>query len=125
MTANQGTRVLALSGFRFMANLGILEHEINASQPIEVNAELNLGNQSVRLKDDHLKSVLDYRKIHSIILEECTKVHVNMLESLTGKLCERLSQMPDVVGVRVKIVKLEIFPDCLVSIQQQIGDWPQ
>ena len=124
MTVNHGTRVLALSGFRFMANLGILEHELNASQPIEVNAELNMGNQPVRLQDDQLKSVLDYRKVHSIIIEECTAVHVNMLESLTGKLCERLAQMPDVIGVRVKIVKLEIFPDCVVSIQQQIGRWP-
>ena len=124
MTVNHGTRVLALSGFRFMANLGILEHELNASQPIEVNAELNMGNQPVRLQDDELKSVLDYRKVHSIIIEECTAVHVNMLESLTGKLCERLAQMPDVIGVRVKIVKLEIFPDCVVSIQQQIGRWP-
>ena len=124
MTANHGTRVLALSGFRFMANLGILEHELNASQPIEVNAELNMGDQPVRLEDDQLKSVLDYRKVHSIIIEECTAVHVNMLESLTGKLCERLVQMPDVIGVRVKIVKLEIFPDCVVSIQQQIGRWP-
>ena len=124
MTVNHGTRVLALSGFRFMANLGILEHELNASQPIEVNAELNMGNQPVRLEDDQLKSVLDYRKVHSIIIEECTAVHVNMLESLTGKLCERLAQMPDVIGVRVKIVKLEIFPDCVVSIQQQIGRWP-
>ena len=124
MTVNHGTRVLALSGFRFMANLGILEHELNASQPIEVNAELNMGDQPVRLEDDQLKSVLDYRKVHSIIIEECTAVHVNMLESLTGKLCERLAQMPDVIGVRVKIVKLEIFPDCVVSIQQQIGRWP-
>ena len=125
MTVNHGTRVLALSGFRFMANLGILEHELNASQPIEVNAELNMGNQPVRLEDDQLKSVLDYRKVHSIIIEECTAVHVNMLESLTGKLCERLARMPGVIGVRVKIVKLEIFPDCVVSIQQQIGRWPQ
>lgn len=125
MTVNHGTRVLAISGFRFMANLGILEHELNASQPIEVNAELNMGSQPVRLEDDQLKSVLDYRKVHSIIVEECTEVHVNMLESLTGKLCERLSQIPDVIGVRVKIAKLEIFPDCVVSIQQEIGRWPQ
>jgi dihydroneopterin aldolase len=120
-----GTRILSLSGFKFNANLGILEHERNASQPIEVTAELNMGHQPARPSEDQLHAVLDYRKVHAVIIEECIQVHVNMLESLTGKLCERLMQFPGVIGVQVKIVKLEIFPDCVVSIQQRTGVWPQ
>ena len=101
-----------------------MEHELQSSQPIEVDAELNMGNQPEQPETDQLQAVLDYRKVHEIILEECTAVHVNMLESMTGKLCMRLMQLPNVIGVRVKIVKLEIFDDCVVSIKKQTGDWP-
>jgi dihydroneopterin aldolase len=30
--------------------------------------------------------VLDYRKVRQIIIDECTAEHVNLLESLIGKL---------------------------------------
>ncbi|MBA3594558.1 MAG: dihydroneopterin aldolase [Pseudomonadota bacterium] len=123
MRTFKSTQVMAFTGFRFQANLGILAHELAASQPIEVSAELNMGEQSELPEVDQLEAVLDYRKVHDIIIEECTAVHVNMLESLTGKVCQRLMRLPGVIGVRVKIVKLEIFADCAVSIQKQIGAW--
>lgn len=40
-----GMQTLTLTGLRFDANLGILEHEKTAPQPIQVDAELNLGPQ--------------------------------------------------------------------------------
>ena len=123
MKTKISSQVLALTGFRFQANLGILAHELTSSQPIEVSAELNMGQQPEVPATDQLQAVLDYRKVHLIIIETCTSVHINMLESLTGKVCLRLIQLPGVIGVRVKIIKLEIFTDCAVSIQKQIGEW--
>ena len=46
-----------------------------------------------------------------------------MLESLIGKLVQRLMQLPGVVGVRVKIAKVEIFDDCEVAIRMEAGQW--
>lgn len=120
---NKGTQKLSLTGLRFEANLGILEHEIKASQPICVDVELNFGSQPLRPRDDHIESVLDYRKVHDIVISECTEHHVNLLESLTGKLCQRLMQLPGVLGVTARIVKLEIFDDCEVAIEQKVGQW--
>lgn len=120
---NKGTQKLSLTGLRFQANLGILDHEISASQPIAVDVELNQGSQPLQPVDDHIHSVLDYRKVHDIVISECTERHVNLLESLTGKLANRLLQLPGVIGVRVKIVKLEIFDDCEVAIEQLVGQW--
>jgi 7,8-dihydroneopterin aldolase/epimerase/oxygenase len=48
---------------------------------------------------------------------------VDLLESLIGKLTRRLMQLPGVLGVRVKIAKLEIFQDCEVAIRMECGDW--
>lgn len=118
-----GTQILTLTGLRFDANLGILDHEKSAPQPIRVDAELNLGTQSLMPRDDDIMHVLDYRKVRAIIIEECTAEHVNLLESLIGKLANRLMRLPGVVGVRVKIAKLEIFDDCEVAIRVETGIW--
>jgi dihydroneopterin aldolase len=118
-----GTQTLTLSGLRFNASLGILDHEKSTPQPIQVDAELNQGTQPLLPHDDDIGHVLDYRKVRQIIIDECTAEHVNLLESLIGKLTRRLMQMPGVIGVRVKIAKLEIFEDCEVAIRMESGQW--
>ncbi len=122
-TASYGNQTLTLTGLRFDANLGILEHEKTAPQPIQVDAELNLGPQPLLPHDDDISHVLDYRKVRKIIIDECTAEHVNLLESLIGKLSHRLMQLHGVKGVRVKIAKLEIFEDCEVAIRMETGQW--
>ncbi|MEY3409664.1 MAG: hypothetical protein RIS72_374 [Pseudomonadota bacterium] len=121
--ATNGNQTLTLTGLRFDANLGILEHEKTAPQPIQVDAELNLGPQPLLPRDDDISNVLDYRKVRKIIIDECTAEHVNLLESLIGKLSHRLMQLHGVKGVRVKIAKLEIFEDCEVAIRMETGQW--
>ncbi|WP_296443543.1 dihydroneopterin aldolase [Rhodoferax sp. UBA5149] len=118
-----GNQTLTLTGLRFNANLGILELEKTAPQPIQVDAELSLGKQPLLPIDDDIHHVLDYRKVRQIIINECTAEHVNLLESLIGKLANRLMQLPGVLGVRVKIAKLEIFDDCEVAIRVETGQW--
>ena len=120
---NRGAQILSLTGLRFDANLGILEHEKTDPQPIQVDAELNLGTQALLPHDDDIHHVLDYRKVRRIIIEECTAEHVNLLETLIGKLAHRLMGLPGVLGVRVKIAKLEIFDDCEVAIRMETGQW--
>ncbi len=120
---NRGVQILSLTGLRFDANLGILEHEKTDPQPIQVDAELNLGTQPLLPSDDDITHVLDYRKVRKIIIDECTTEHINLLETLIGKLTHRLMQLPGVLGVRVTIAKLEIFEDCEVAIRMETGQW--
>ena len=123
MFNTRGSQYLTLTGLRFDASLGILESEKTAPQPIQVDAELNLGTQPLLPSDDDINHVLDYRKVRQIIINECTSNHVNLLESLIGKLAHRLMLLPGVLGVRVKIAKLEIFDDCEVAIRVETGQW--
>ena len=123
MPHTQGTQILTLTGLRFDANLGNLDAEKTAPQPIQVDAELRLGTQPLTPRDDDILHVLDYRKVRQIIIDECQAEHVNLLESLIGKLANRLLQLPGVLGVRVKIAKLEIFDDCEVAIRVETGQW--
>ena len=123
MSLTKGNQTLNLTGLRFDANLGVLDHEKTAPQPIMVDAELNMGSQPLLPSDDDLMHVLDYRRVRTIIIEECTAVHINLLETLIGKVCNRLMALPGVQGVRVKIAKLEIFDDCEVAIRMETGQW--
>ena len=119
----EGLQSLSFTGLRFDAALGILDHEKGVPQPIQVDAELSLGPQPLHPRDDDISHVLDYRKVRQIIIDECTAEHVNLLETLIGKLCQRLLRLPGVLGVRVKITKLQIFDDCEVAIRMQAGQW--
>jgi 7,8-dihydroneopterin aldolase/epimerase/oxygenase len=126
MTRNSmatGNQILTLTGLRFTASLGILDHERTKPQPIQVDAELNQGPQPLLPHDDDINHVLDYRKVRQIIIDECTASHINLLETLIGKLTTRLMQLPGVIGARVKIAKLEIFDDCEVAIRMEGGEW--
>ncbi len=123
MPHTHGNQTLTLTGLRFDASLGILELEKITPQPIQVDAELSLGRQPLLPHDDDIAHVLDYRKVRQIIINECTAEHVNLLETLIGKLANRLMQLPGVLGVRVKIAKLEIFEDCEVAIRMETGQW--
>lgn len=116
-------QVIHISGLRFGANLGLLDFEREGPQPIQVDAEINLGAQMIVSRDADIGHVLDYRRIRSIIIEECTAEHTDLLEAMLGKLCTRLMKLAGVVGVRIKVTKLEIFPDCQVAISAECGQW--
>ena len=94
----------------------------NESQ-LQVDAELNLGEQPALARDADLGHVLDYRKVRQIIIDECTAEHTDLLESLLAKLCVRLMGLPGVRGVRIRVAKLEIFEACEVALHTEAGAW--
>lgn len=116
-------QVIHLQGLRFWANLGVLDFERTGPQPIQVDAEVNLGALAVVARDADIGHVLDYRRVRAAIIDECTAEHTDLVEALLGKLSNRLMALPGVVGVRLKLTKLEIFPDCEVAISTELGAW--
>jgi FolB domain-containing protein len=116
-------QVIHLQGLRFKANLGILDFERDGPQPIQVDAEVNLGALPIVARDADIGRVLDYRRIRAAIIDECTTEHTDLVEALVGKLSNRLMSLTGVVGVRVKLTKLEIFPDCEVAVSSETGEW--
>ncbi|MDY0743978.1 dihydroneopterin aldolase [Paucibacter sp. R3-3] len=116
-------QVVHIAGLRFGAKLGVLDFERDGPQPVQIDAQVNLGPQAIVSRDADIGHVLDYRRIRQAIIDECTTEHTDLLEALIGKLCTRLMKLPGVVGVRVKLAKLEIFPDCEVAISAEVGQW--
>lgn len=94
------------------ARIGILEHELRATQPIHVNAEFDtVVNQPSNDKD--IDSVLDYRQLRQTIIDCCTRQHVNLLETLIEHTAQTiLLKFPTIHRVHLRISKPQAFSDC-------------
>ena len=114
-------RRLFLRDYEVWINIGVHDFEKKGEQRVKINVDLYVPLALSTPQADKLDEVLDYRRVRQIIIDECTAEHVNLLESLIGKLANRLMQLPGVLGVRVKIAKLEIFDDCEVAIRVETG----
>lgn len=94
------------------SQIGILDHERGATQPLHVDAEFEVETLPPNGADD-IHDVLDYRRLRETIVEECSGTHVNLLETLCDRLAARLLRdFPQVRTVRLRIGKPMAFADC-------------
>lgn len=94
------------------ARIGILEHELRTTQPLHIDAEFDVAiTQTVN--DQDIQSVLDYRLLRQAIVDECTRAHVNLLETLSERVVERIFRdFPDIHAAHIRISKPSAFSDC-------------
>jgi len=105
------TRRIFFERLALDAKIGILAHERSATQPLHIDAEFDVD---AGLPDDHdLKTVLDYRLLHHCMVDECTRTHVNLLETLVVRVQDRIfRQFPQIQRMRLRITKPLAFSDC-------------
>ena len=105
-------RRIILDKLRVQASVGILEHELRAKQPLTVSVILELPEAEALPPSDEIHQVMDYRKVRDTILDEINKGHVNILETLAGRISSRLLLLKGVAKVTLRVDKPSIFPDC-------------
>lgn len=106
------TRRIIFSRIAIDASIGILEHERIATQPIHIDAQIDV-DVTKPVVDSDIDSVLDYRSLHDLIVQECTQGHVNLLETLTDNVAKRLlGAFSETRQVTVRITKPSAFADC-------------
>jgi len=111
-SAASTTRRIIFSQLVLDANIGILDHELRATQPLHVDAELDVIVEGP-VNDRDLRSVLDYRELRAAIIQECTDVHVNLLETLIDRVLDRLfKDFPTLYQVKLRLSKPLAFADC-------------
>jgi dihydroneopterin aldolase len=105
-------RVIAIERLRVQASVGILDHELRSRQQLLISIELQLPRAPALPAADDVHHVLDYRQLREIAKQEAEGEHVNMLETLAGRIATRLAALHGVGQARVRVVKPGIFPDC-------------
>ncbi|WP_372871588.1 dihydroneopterin aldolase [Paenalcaligenes niemegkensis] len=112
MPSTPVTRRIFFKNLELGARIGILEHELRATQPIHIDAEFD-ALSSQRVNDQDIATVLDYRQLRSAMIEECTQAHVNLLETLVEQVAARIfAEFPEIIRVHLRISKPQAFSDC-------------
>lgn len=114
------TRRIFFSQLALDARIGILEHELRATQPLHIDAEIDV-DVTQKVHDQNIQTVLDYRLLRNAIVQECTQAHVNLLETLVEQVVERLlAEFAEISRVKIRISKPNAFSDCAaVGIELQ------
>jgi dihydroneopterin aldolase len=114
------TRRIFFSQLALDARIGILEHELRATQPLHIDAEIDV-DVTQKVHDQNIQTVLDYRLLREAIVHECTQSHVNLLETLTERVVDRLLRdFSEISKVKIRISKPLAFSDCAaVGIEVQ------
>jgi dihydroneopterin aldolase len=94
--------IVTLKAMRFHARIGVLPHEAEIAQSIEVDASL-----WVRRADGHLstKDIVDYRRVYDVVAAVVTTGHINFLEEVGERIAERALEIPLVSRVRIAVRK--------------------
>jgi len=106
------TRRVIFSQLALDARIGILEHELRATQPLHIDAEIDV-RVGQPVNDHNIQTVLDYRLLRAAIVQQCTQAHVNLLETLVEQVVDRLMhEFADISRVKIRISKPNAFSDC-------------
>ena len=104
MGSDKDTRndVVTLKAMRFHARIGVLPHEAEIAQSIEVDASLwvTRPNGAVSAKD-----IVDYRRVYDLVADVVTNGHISFLEEVGEMIADRALQLPLVTRVRIAVRK--------------------
>lgn len=96
------TDVVTLKAMRFHARIGVLPHEAEIAQSIEVDASLWVRRGGSRTTS---KDIVDYRRVYDLVAEVVTKGHTNFLEEVCERIAARALELPLVARVRIAVRK--------------------
>ena len=105
------TQSIFIRGLRVDAQIGVHAHEKNRTQPLKLDADVQIADSRFRPSRDRLDEVFDYQAIRSAMIAVVRDGHIHLLETLADRVIERLLAMPDVRAVRVRVHKYTAFDD--------------
>lgn len=96
------TDVVTLKGMRFHARIGVLPHEAEIAQSIEVDASLWVRRGGTPLTS---KDIVDYRRVYELVAEVVEGGHTNFLEEVGERIADHALRLPLVERVRIAVRK--------------------
>ena len=96
------TDVVTLKGMRFHARIGVLPHEAEIAQSIEVDASLWVKRGGSR---PTAKDIVDYRRVYDMVADVVTTGHTAFLEEVGERIAGKALELPLVQRVRIAIRK--------------------
>lgn len=99
-TAVTATDRISLKGMRFHTCVGLLPHERQIPQPLELDLTIWLSLKDVG-ESDSPKRLLDYRDLYALVADTVGHSHHRLLEALCEKIARAALAMDGVSRARV------------------------
>lgn len=94
--------VVTLRAMRFHTHIGVLPHETETAQPIEIDLSVWVGRISGTSDGE---GVLDYRRLYELVARVVARGHIPYLENLVDWIAEGVLEISEVSRVEVKARK--------------------
>jgi dihydroneopterin aldolase len=107
--ARQGETRVLVRNLLLNARIGLHQHERLADQPIRVNLDLTVDFGGP--VDDDYDKVVCYGQLVTGVRGVVGAGHVTLVETLAERVAEMCLADPRVLSARVRIEKLEVFPE--------------
>ena len=91
---------ITLRGMRFHTLVGLLPHEENIPQPLEIDLTVRLSLRRVG-ETDSPRALLDYRKLYRVVADTVGTSHHRLLEALCERIAAAALALDHVETVRV------------------------
>jgi 7,8-dihydroneopterin aldolase/epimerase/oxygenase len=120
--AARGLRHMFIRDMVLDASIGVHAHEHRAPQRIRVNVDLAVEDDGARATGalsrapvgrDELSRVVDYEQLANAVRDIVRAGHVRLVETMAERIAEACLVDPRVAVARVRVEKLDIFPDAL------------
>ena len=103
-----GTRLIRhifVRDYETRGYIGVWEHEKGARQPVRINVDLSVAEESEH-HGDNLANVVCYNEVVQRIDDIISSGHISLVETLAEKIAEMELVEPRVLSVRVRVEKL-------------------
>ena len=115
---------LILKGLKFHGMHGVYDQEKIDGNHFEVDLECSLSLQKAGETDD-LKYTLDYAQAHEIVTQIMTGESLNLIESLTLKIGEKIFSTFQLQQLKVNVKKLNPPMEGSTEYSEVIMLWPR
>lgn len=117
--ARKGIRHVFLRDMVLPASIGVYPHEHAAPQRVRVNVDLGVDDDSLRagvaVGPDELGRVVSYEKVADNVRAIVGAGHTRLVETLAERIARACLADPRIRMVRVRVEKLDIFPDAAAA----------
>ena len=91
-------------------SIGVHEHERHDTQRVRINVRVQVTGDE-RPIEDSIANVVSYETIVDGIRAIIAGGHINLVETLADRIVELCLANPRVLGARVRVEKLDLYPD--------------
>lgn len=113
----RGLRHVFLRDMVLQASIGVHPPEHEATQRVRINVDLAVMDDGARALSrtpvgrDELTRVVDYERIANTVRQIVASGHVRLVETLAERIADACLADPRVDLARIRVEKLDVFPD--------------